>query len=364
MTRNKIVKVFAFWALFGILFIWISNMMSVNGYGDIANIRGFYKEPDHSLDVILIGPSQIYSDYSAPLAWKSKGYTSYALSLSNASSSMYELMAKEALKYQNPQVLIFEVSAFTLGKLPIREKAPVFHTWFDNQPLSIDKLKGINEIIPKKYTAEYVFPLIAYHQNWKNILECAKALTTKVSINISGVCYTKGFKTISYCNEGNGLKQSGTLEFTDEAQNDLYNLIRFCKKSKLEHVLFLSCPNQTQYTNPQILDEIGAIITGEGYDFLNLNKNYEDVGISDETDFCDQEHMNVRGTRKLTKYLSDYLSENYNLPNKHSEKLTKYWEKCMDKTDAILQEANNDLNEGIIREYFEFSVYMKPRRLN
>ena len=46
---------------------------------NIATIEGFYKEPKDSIDVMMIGASEVYADYSATEAWKNYGYTSYSL---------------------------------------------------------------------------------------------------------------------------------------------------------------------------------------------------------------------------------------------------------------------------------------------
>ena len=46
---------------------------------NIATIEGFYKEPKNTIDVMMIGASEVYADYSATEAWKNYGYTSYSL---------------------------------------------------------------------------------------------------------------------------------------------------------------------------------------------------------------------------------------------------------------------------------------------
>ena len=49
---------------------------------NIATIEGFYKEPKNTIDVMMIGASEVYADYSATEAWKNYGYTSYSLGVS------------------------------------------------------------------------------------------------------------------------------------------------------------------------------------------------------------------------------------------------------------------------------------------
>lgn len=57
----------------------ISPAFIVNNEWDMRHVHGFFLEPEDSLDVVLIGASQLYTGYSAPLAWQDYGFTSYPL---------------------------------------------------------------------------------------------------------------------------------------------------------------------------------------------------------------------------------------------------------------------------------------------
>ena len=54
----------------------ISPAFIVNNEWDMRHVHGFFLEPEDSLDVVLIGASQLYTGYSAPLAWQDYGFTS------------------------------------------------------------------------------------------------------------------------------------------------------------------------------------------------------------------------------------------------------------------------------------------------
>ena len=51
----------------------ISPTFVVNNEWDMRHVHGFFLEPEDSLDVVLIGASQLYTGYSAPLAWRDYG---------------------------------------------------------------------------------------------------------------------------------------------------------------------------------------------------------------------------------------------------------------------------------------------------
>ncbi len=52
-----------------------------------AHIKNFYREPKNSLDVAVIGCSEMYADYSPPIAYRNFGFTSYNLAVEGVPTS-------------------------------------------------------------------------------------------------------------------------------------------------------------------------------------------------------------------------------------------------------------------------------------
>ncbi len=65
--------------VFVVLFSFVSTFFKMTDAVNIATIEGFYKEPKNTIDVMMIGASEVYADYSATEAWKNYEYTSYSL---------------------------------------------------------------------------------------------------------------------------------------------------------------------------------------------------------------------------------------------------------------------------------------------
>lgn len=106
------IRIGAFALIFVVLFSFVSTFFKMTDAVNIATIEGFYKEPKDSIDVMMIGASEVYADYSATEAWKNYGYTSYSLGVSGAPGSLYKSMLREALTRQHPKVVVFEVNGF------------------------------------------------------------------------------------------------------------------------------------------------------------------------------------------------------------------------------------------------------------
>jgi len=80
-----------------------------------------------------------------------------------------------------------------------------------------------------------------------------------------------------------------------------------------------------------------------GYEFLNLNDSYEEMGIDFSTDFYNAYHVNVGGAEKYTSYLGKYISDNYDLPDHRDDMLYSEWEEQATAYGAVRNKLKNRL---------------------
>ena len=96
------------------------------------------------------------------------------------------------------------------------------------------------------------------------------------------------------------------------------------------------------------------IIENYGFDFINLERDYEKAGISFETDFYNDDHLNIYGAQKLTDYWGKLLSENYSVtPRDLSKQQELEWNYTVDYTNKFLQKAEERINKGIRGAFYE-----------
>ena len=63
--HRKVIRIGAFALVFVVLFSFVSTFFKMTDAVNIAPIEGFYKEPKNTIDVMMIGASEVYADYSA-----------------------------------------------------------------------------------------------------------------------------------------------------------------------------------------------------------------------------------------------------------------------------------------------------------
>ena len=74
MKSNKMkraVKLSALGIVMLLLFVLLSWVMQYTAISSETHVRNFYREPENSLDVAMIGCSEAYADFSPPIAYGS-----------------------------------------------------------------------------------------------------------------------------------------------------------------------------------------------------------------------------------------------------------------------------------------------------
>ena len=100
----KFIKISAFAIVLLLLMQIVSKAFIAIDSSDIENIYGFYAEPKNSLDMVMIGPSEVYTGYAPALAWEEYGLKSCNLSIGAVPCNMYKSIVTEITKRQKPKL--------------------------------------------------------------------------------------------------------------------------------------------------------------------------------------------------------------------------------------------------------------------
>ncbi len=360
---KKTIKLVVFLAVAFAVFLGLSEGAKDINLTPVSSIKGFYTEPKDSLDVVLIGASEIYTGYSPTEAWKEHGYTSYDLASPGLPGTMYKSMLKEVLRKQKPKVVVFEFNGF-LYEEEYFQRSGNLHNYIDNMQISSNWVETIRENIPKEEQKYYFFPLSTYHDNWKRPSGCMKNIAAKAVIKLSGRSNLKGVGQFSLIrSKKEKLSKDNTIMLTDLGRKKLHELCQTCKEEGVENVLFARFPHLRETGNKKVYPEIEQIVTSYGYDFVNLN-DYKKLGLEKDHDFYNRDHLNYWGMKKFTKFFSNYLVTNYDLKPTKDEKLKERWDACTKKADEVFALCEEDFQKGNVRHYIEPSCYIRPRIRN
>ncbi len=326
-------------------------------------IKGFFEEEKNSLDVVLIGASEVYSDFAPGCAYKNDGVRSYLFATQSNSILNYKSQLKNALETQSPDVVVIELNGALYGDEEEAVKEANLHNYSDNIPLNKTKLDWLSQDEIKN-REEYLFPIIKYHNVWADDADF-KYNKTIIQDKLRGYNYLKGilnetavFKnTQRSMNDMLAMSANSKKPLTQIEERGLRDLLEYCKSEGIKNVVFARFPHivvRRTFSRFERSNTVGDIVNEYGYDYLNFERDFEKTGLDEEKDFYNLDHLNIYGQQKFTAYLTDILKKDYKLTAKKlSDSQKAEWDECAEYYDAYRAYSDSLIKKGEKKELSE-----------
>ncbi|MBQ8605525.1 MAG: SGNH/GDSL hydrolase family protein [Clostridia bacterium] len=316
-TLKNIISSVCFIAIL-VLLISLTNYI-VRNKNEAELIYPYYQEKENSLDAIFIGSSHIMCGVFPMDLWNDYGiasydYTSSALVLPQA---YYQMI--EALKTQKPKVLVIDVSGAEYENTKIGSREYV-HVQLDNTKWSVNKINAINDLIEDPDDRlEYYFPFIKFHSRWKDLSESdfkpIKGTTKGAHIGEGTITVSDNFEIMS---------RSHIVPLSEYAEEYLRKILDHCKEQNINAVL-LNTPSVAPVEIQGKYNAVEIIANEYGVPYLNLMHELDAMGFDLEADMRDEYHCNVNGGQKVTRFVGEYLKNNYALPDRREDANYSNW---------------------------------------
>ncbi|MBR5381593.1 MAG: hypothetical protein IK136_03120 [Oscillospiraceae bacterium] len=303
--RTGVMRAVVFILLFFVLFHCVSVVLEEKRYRD--SMAAFYAEPKNSLDVLLMGSSHLHNGVSAVQLEEEYGVrvNNFAQNGQVLSQTWYAL--QEALRYQEPKVVVLDVYKVVQDSLI---NSPVaMHYTADFMRVGLPKLRMIRDLMPRGERAEYLFDVIAYHTRWKELTDAdfAPPDTSR-----------KGTETLT----GHYVPYDGWQVLPESvkapaAEIELYYLdriVELCRAEDIELLLVsvpFTTPEHDELNRQAVLNGMADYAGEKGLTYLNLMHHVDEMGLDFRTDMADMYHVNAQGMEKVTAYIGAYLTEHY-----------------------------------------------------
>lgn len=311
-----------------------------------ARFTGFYAEEKDSLNVVGVGSSALYRYMNVPYLWTEQGITGYSWSTAGQSIYVIEYLLEEILKTQSPELLIVENRKFlTTEKETIKENRLRLVT--DNMKYSWNRFNMVNDLVDgwgERLT--YHFDLSLYHENWENITE--ESFSYMFNSKEHELKSWPGVPRSKPVKEAEGVDTKEEKALSKPAEETLLRIIEKCKENNVE-VLFVSTPWSITEDLQKETNYMKRIVEENGCLFLDSHQYLEEMGVNYETDFYNSKHMNILGARKFTKFLGEYLNENYEFDRNHDEEVIKAFDHAAALEDANYNAGKKNIEEEIAK---------------
>lgn len=322
---------------------------------NVRKLAGFYAEPKDSLDVVLLGASEVFTDFSSGHAYDLYGFTSYPYALDAAPATVHVSQLREIRKHQDPKWIVVEINGFLYDDPALQTNSGSLRRYLNNIPVSINWARTILEETPKDEWLYYFFPLAKDHSNWKTIPDQLEDVRELAAIRLGG-SVLKGNVSTMNCYEGPDHRDVSAdltrLPLEPMARQELIGFLEYCREEKIENILFVRFPHviatEESYERYCRGNEAGQIIQEYGYDFVNLEREYAQIGLIAAEDFYNEDHTNYRGQQKLTEYFGRILVEEYGVTESQLTNVQKQdWDKAADYSRRFYAYAEAQMAKGL-----------------
>lgn len=308
--------------------------------------KGFYGEPNNSIDVLFLGDSNLYRGISPIVLWDNYGISSYVYGSPNQKSFLSYYLLKDALETQNPKIVVLNVeTAFNNNKIRSGSVAKAFDD-MENLKIKLEVLFNNDIETPIVERLAYIFKVFRYHDRYKELnSDDFKYFYKDIHYPLKGFDVSEKIvpaenNTLSYMSRKNNNK------INPNCKKYLDKIVDLCKNKNIELIL-VQVPSRYSWTYDRS-DEAKKYANSKNVKFIDLN--LENIGINWYTDTKDKgNHLNLYGATKTSEYFGKILSMDSKYINRKNDSNYKYWYEDSrayhERVDKYLKEYNENINK-------------------
>ena len=307
MKIKKIIRILCF--LSGIVIMLAVSSLFVRPKANIYNqdaierkTESFKLEKDNSLDVIFLGDSETYANFSPLQIWNETGITSYVMGISAQRLCDTYTLLNESIHKQEIKVVVLETNCL------YRSSSGYYEA--DDSVMN---------------TAGDFFPILKYHSRLEEKLPGSAS-----KVNASEERKYKGFRlrfnVLPYTGDEWMIATDEVEEISEENLEYLDKIKKFCEENGISFLLVSApSPDCWNYARHNAVENWA---TENNIDFLDLNLMCDELEIDWSKDTRDGgNHLNYFGATKVSKHLSKYLFEKYDLEDHRGDEYYSHWDK-------------------------------------
>lgn len=297
-------------------------------YGDgIYDMTKFYEQDRNTVDVLILGSSHAFENINTGTLWDEYGMSSFLLcgSIQPMWNTYYYL--KEALKTQTPKLIVLEGYCTTFTN-NYNDDSRIIKNNFGLR-LSPNKIKSLMASTNKRRWPEFFLEYIHYHSRYKEIKKsdflknqgyplyedwkgfgCNMQTTAMIPMDVSDISERK--------------------ELAQKTEKYYRAVIELAQKKKIPIIIVVAPYAGINESHQKYFNRASDIASEYNVSFINCNLLFDEIGLDFTTDVADKEHLNYKGTPKLSRYIGKHIKEKYGIPDRRSDEKYVSWQRHAD----------------------------------
>lgn len=352
LEEKKGLRAVVFIIIAALLFVYLNRVFSIGNSDTNTRIfNAFYAQEENTIDIICIGTSATNRYFNPAKAYNDAGIAAFDLASMGLPMFLVPTIIEEVEKSQDPQLYIIELRNVLKSKNEVTDahirRVTDSMRMSDNKNAAVEKAKEYTEGSTEEFgeidqgTWEYYIPILKYHGKL-----AAGSVRPYDLIPWKMKNATKGFvrtgKTCERVPQAKPVYSDGYEELAPEMEEALLEVLDVCDAMKDgKEVLFVLSPYSMQEGEREKFNAAVEMVTARGYPVLDCNQKerINAMELDWENDFYNSKHVNYVGSDKYTAYVTEYITENYDLPDRRSEEKYESWAEAYEKYCNYISEG-------------------------
>lgn len=321
--------------LFGLIVLVSQPLINPGDARSYRNVVGFYELKEDTCDVVCIGSSRTYAFWTPLYAYDRHGIRMFNFATPGQPIEAARYVVEEALKTQPHAAFVINLDDVKVNK------SERFHQILDHFRFSGTKLGMIRAFMSKTDTPyidrlEYVFPIIRYHSRWKELTE------NDFWKNTDGLMGSSNYPTWLYGTEDeseNVFEEGESVELNDYTRGVIRELVEYCDQRGVRLLLTMSPQTDIIPSTLALRAAMREYAESLGATVLDMQFKMDEIGIDPARDYYNAAHTNIHGSFKFTAYVSDWIKENWALPDRRGEADSAPWDEGLEKYRSLVTPA-------------------------
>lgn len=267
-----------------------------------------YYDNDKANDVIFLGDSEVYYNFSPKCLEENYGLKAYIRGSANQATWQSYYLLLDTLRYETPKVVVLSVSSLMKNEVA---SEPYNRMTIDGMEWSQYKYECIKESMLEEETfISYMFPIFRYHDRWSDIkTEDFKYFFEKPQVSYRGYIEKNGIVPMGQLPAVRPLEN---YELATKAMEALEKIRKTCDENDIKLILVKS-PSQYPHWYEEWDEQVENYGDKHNIKYVNLLEAVDEIGLDFSVDSFDGGlHLNSTGAIKNTEYFGNIIKEEIN----------------------------------------------------
>lgn len=260
-----------------------------------ANWGAFLREEKNSVDVMFFGSSVVYCDIVPSIVAERTGLSAYVMAGPEQTIPITYYYIRETYRTQNPSKVFVDVTAMFFSQYTNFTKANIGY-----MPWSLNRIAATFAAAEPEERLGLLFPPFNYHDRWPDV--------NGDSFKAYAPDENRGYTMLTEANDVGEIRARKVDFDADSYENNLTYLrkiIELCEQKGSKLIYYIS-PAYGRWED-EYLEKLSRDVADMGYDVIDFNRCYDEIGIEENTEYFDFLHLTYDGAVRFTSYLTDTL---------------------------------------------------------